>query len=363
MNELEFNLIDNEAIDLEVDNKVVEVTPPLEDLNITPTKEVQTFKSSKYGYDNVTAQAIPDDYIIPSGTKTITESGVHNVKEYENANVDIYVPTLGTKTITTNGTYKASDDNLGGYSEVSVETSGADLNDYFTNTIKSGTSTVGGYIYSLKSVMPPTTVDGTSLMYAYGGFQGESIDLSELDTSAVTTMDSMFYQARAKTIDLTGIDTSNVTTMRMMFANNNQLKTVIGLDDIDTSNVTDTAAMFRYCSSLETLDISGMDLGSVTNITNMFNYASSLKNVTFGYNLGKSFPADATPSMAAPTVLSFKEASGLTHDSAVNIINSLYDISNITDVPQWVTFSNLTFNTLTQAEKDIAIAKGWEVKR
>ena len=38
---------------------------------------------------------------------------------------------LGTKTITENGTYKASDDNLDGYSSVEVSTSGVDINDYF----------------------------------------------------------------------------------------------------------------------------------------------------------------------------------------------------------------------------------------
>ena len=40
---------------------------------------------------------------------------------------------LGTKTITQNGTYNASDDNLDGYSQVKVETSGVDINDYFYN--------------------------------------------------------------------------------------------------------------------------------------------------------------------------------------------------------------------------------------
>ena len=78
------------------------------------------------GYDYVTVDPIPDDYIVPSGTKSITANGTGiDVSSY--ASVDVAVPssaTLTTKTITVNGTYNASSDNADGYSAVMVNVSG-----------------------------------------------------------------------------------------------------------------------------------------------------------------------------------------------------------------------------------------------
>lgn len=89
---------------------------------ITPTKAIQEIVPD-YGYDSlskVTVEAIPDEYIIPEGTKDISSNGVYDVKEFANANVNIPDKKLGTKNITQNGTYKATDDGLDGYSEVEV---------------------------------------------------------------------------------------------------------------------------------------------------------------------------------------------------------------------------------------------------
>lgn len=62
-------------------------------------------------------------FVRPKGTKTITQNGTGiDVAAY--ADVDVNVSgggsTLGTKTITANGEYDATDDNLDGYSEVTV---------------------------------------------------------------------------------------------------------------------------------------------------------------------------------------------------------------------------------------------------
>ena len=62
-------------------------------------------------------------YVRPQGTKTITQNGTGiDVAAY--ADVDVNVSgggsTLGTKTITANGEYDATDDNLDGYSAVTV---------------------------------------------------------------------------------------------------------------------------------------------------------------------------------------------------------------------------------------------------
>ena len=52
-------LEDNDIIQFKLDNKIEKVKPPLENLEINPSKEEQTFKSQNYyGYDNVTINPV-----------------------------------------------------------------------------------------------------------------------------------------------------------------------------------------------------------------------------------------------------------------------------------------------------------------
>lgn len=61
-------------------------------LLVTPTKQTQIFgsvenKDSFIGM--VTVAPIPDEYIIPSGAKEITENGTHDVTAYASVNVNV----------------------------------------------------------------------------------------------------------------------------------------------------------------------------------------------------------------------------------------------------------------------------------
>ena len=142
------------------------VYPELENLELIPTEEKQVFShEDTYGYDKVTLEPIPDEYIIPEGSIDITENGNIDVGNYKTAKVDVHippvlqdknvtptketqdvifdegydglskvtvnpipdeyiVPNLGTKSINVNGTYNAADEGLDGYSSVEVATSG-----------------------------------------------------------------------------------------------------------------------------------------------------------------------------------------------------------------------------------------------
>lgn len=81
--------------------------------NATPSSS-QVVVTPDAGYDalaKVTVAAIPPEYIIPSGTKSITENGEdQDVRQYEYVDVNVpgVVPT-GTTTITTNGTHDVTD--------------------------------------------------------------------------------------------------------------------------------------------------------------------------------------------------------------------------------------------------------------
>ena len=94
----------------------------LQEKETTPTKEMQQIIADQQydGLSKVVVNAIPDEYIIPSGEINISQNGTYDVTDKSSANVNIPEKVLGTKTITSNGTYKATDDNLDGYSEVEV---------------------------------------------------------------------------------------------------------------------------------------------------------------------------------------------------------------------------------------------------
>jgi hypothetical protein len=97
--------------------------PVLQSKSVTPTKSAQTVKPDT-GYDGlseVTVDAIPSKYIEPSGTKSITANGTHDVTSYASASVNVsakvqeksVTPTTSAQTVTPDSGYD-------GLSKVSV---------------------------------------------------------------------------------------------------------------------------------------------------------------------------------------------------------------------------------------------------
>ena len=67
---------------------------------ITPSKSTQTaVASGRYTTGAITVGAIPSQYIVPSGTKSITANGTHDVESY--ASVNVAVPTEDLNTVLT----------------------------------------------------------------------------------------------------------------------------------------------------------------------------------------------------------------------------------------------------------------------
>ena len=165
MNEINFEIQDIKKIDLSMDVGVKEISPPIENLEVTPSKEQQIFKhENSYGYDEVIVNPIPNEYIIPvlqdkeitptketqnvtydngydglneivinpipdnyiepSGMLDISENKTYDVTEYSKVNVDVIVnPNLQDKsiTITENGTQNITfDEGYDGLNNVEV---------------------------------------------------------------------------------------------------------------------------------------------------------------------------------------------------------------------------------------------------
>lgn len=96
----------------------VNVQPELQEKTITPTTDSQEVVADD-NYDalsKVTINAIPDEYVIPTGNKTITENGEHSVSGYASATVNVE-PELEELTVTENGEYTPTVD---GFSKVTV---------------------------------------------------------------------------------------------------------------------------------------------------------------------------------------------------------------------------------------------------
>ncbi|ENN8957549.1 BspA family leucine-rich repeat surface protein [Listeria monocytogenes] len=122
-----------------------------------------------------------------------------------------------------------------------------------------------------------------SLLTTEGMFKNCSnlmeVDLSGLDTSAVTTMWDMFSSCRAlEELDVSHFDTSSVTNMSYMFYDNRNLE-VLDVSNLDTGSVTNMYAMFEDCTSLEELDVSNFDTSSVTDMYRVFNGCEKLKKL------------------------------------------------------------------------------------
>ena len=94
--------------------------------------------------------------------------------------------------------------------------------------------------------------------------------LSNLDTSQVTSMNSMFAnEPKLKSLDLSNFNTSNVTDMRYLFESCYSLKN-LDLSSFNTANVKDMNTMFYLCSSLTNLNLNNFDTKNVENMSNMF---------------------------------------------------------------------------------------------
>ena len=296
---------------------------------VTPTKEMQQIIADQQydGLSKVVVNAIPDEYIIPNGNINIIENGTYDVTDKINAIVNIPEKKLGSKIITENGTYKASDDNLDGYSEVEVTTSGVDINEYFTPTIQGG---VGhSWRDSFIKFRSPLIVEGINGYYMFNDYA--------FDTAP----------------ELIGAE--KLTNASEMFYGSNRLKYV---QDFNTSNVIYMSSMFQYSQNLVT--VPKLNASKVMSVTNMFGNCSNLTNLGGLENLGQAYDTTKSANYSSYK-LDLSTNNKLTHDSLMNVINNLYDIKSKGCNPQSLVLGSTNLAKLTSEEVAIATEKGWTV--
>ena len=248
----------------------------LQEKEVIPTKETQEIVADKTydGLSKVTVHPIPNEYIVPSGEVEFSQNGTYDVTDKASAKVNIKEKVLGTKTITSNGTYKAIDDNLDGYSEVEVSTSGVDINEYMSDVITNGTSNVGGWVNTILKLRSPLTIEGSNASYMFNNYQLNEIP--QLDTSNVTNMSYMFYNC-VNLVTIPSLKTNKVTKMEKMFS---YCKSLVSIKpQFNTSNVTNMYQMFSNCQKLVTLDLSNFDFSSTTNLQEMFYLSTRIENL------------------------------------------------------------------------------------
>lgn len=139
----------------------------------------------------------------------------------------------------------------------------------------------------------------------------KTIDLTKFDTSEVKDMGGMFNSATSlETANLAGLNTSKVKNMAYLFAVCPNLKSV-DLTGINTSNVTNMAYMFDGCKALASLDVSGFNTSEVTNMACMFSNCQALKTLDVSkFNTSKvtnmAYMFESCQSLATLDVSKFK---------------------------------------------------------
>lgn len=109
------------------------------------------------------------------------------------------------------------------------------------------------------------------LRYAFQRWPAlKEVDLTGLDTSAVTNIGAMFANnSLLEKVDLSGWNTSNINDMNYLFNVDRNLQKLY-LANWNVRQVTNMVNMFAYLDNLRTLDLSSFHTDKVTNMTRMF---------------------------------------------------------------------------------------------
>ena len=173
----------------------------------------------------------------------------------------------------------------------------------------------------------------------------ESIDLTNLDTSSVINMKSMFLSCNSlKSINLSNCNTSSVTSMKGMFSGCSKLIS-LDLSNVNTSSVTNMEEMFYGSNELISLDLSSFNTSLVTSMSSMFYRCTSLISINLSRNFNTSSVASMNYMFRSCLLLISLDLSSFDTSSVKSMPSMFYECSSLKSID----LSNFNTASLTSS--------------
>lgn len=259
MSKIVLKIKDKKPINLKLENPVVEIEPKLENIEITPSKEEQTFKSKNYyGYDEVKVNGVTneiDNNIKPENIKEgVSILGVSGNVEDLTEGLEIYNTELTEQEITVNNIVEALKDKgiTGGVEELK------------TSYLSAFDNTLGANVTKLP--------DGITYIRERAFYKCTNLALTSLPNS-ITTIE-MYSFAQCEKLALTSLPNSLSRINSYAFQNCFKLK----ITSVPVGITSISSYVFAGCKEMTELTING----AITTISsNAFLNCSSLAKIVF----------------------------------------------------------------------------------
>ena len=297
----------------------------------TPSSSSSTFLNTEVLRNQIESITIEKNNIVPSDAKysrdiSSKQDGSVMLWYTDKDNNNLYEVSIGGE----NGMVKANTIGSGMFAYLdNVDT--LDLTGLDTSNMTSMS-----YMFynsnSLKSINL-SNFNTSKLLYANNMFNGctslESLDLSNFNTSKVTNFSNMFRDCqKMKEINLSNFDTSSATTFANLFHNCSSL-TTLDLSSFNTNKVTYMGSMFYNCSSLTSLDLSNFNTSNVINMGyGMFYNCKSLKELDLS-NFDTKKVIDFSDMFNGCSSLENIELSSFDTTNATNMANMFYNCKSL----------------------------------
>ena len=177
-------------------------------------------------------------------------------------------------------------------------------------------------------------------------------EASSFDDSQITNAQYLFFN----NTDITEApiyDARKTTSTSYMFRNCTNL---ISCGSYDFQICSTFTYMFSGCSKLTTVDLLNME--RATSLTSMFQGCSKLTNLGGFANLGQGYVSTASGNNSSYK-LDLSVSNLLTHDSLMNVINTVYDLKSDGKTAQTIQVGSTNKAKLTAEEIAMATNKYW----